>query len=197
MDLRKTYNSIGKEFSATRYKRWPCVDRFFSNYVFPNDYILDAGCGNGKNMSFQNVFEGSDITDSFLEIAAKKNASLTQSSVQNLPYRSNVFDIVISVAVVHHLDTLYLRKKAVHELVRCVKENGYVLITNWAFENNKFDTQDSFIPFKNCKGEILAKRYYHLFTEDEMPELVKNTSCNIVDYYNEHNNWIIVLQKTK
>ena len=195
MDLRKTYNSIGKQFSATRYKKWPCVVNFVSKYVTKDDYILDAGCGNGKNMDIRNIFEGCDITDSFLEIAsANVNAGLTQSTIQHLPYRNNVFDTVICVAVIHHLGTVALREQCMRELLRCVKPNGYLLITNWAFENNKFDEQDTFVPFKNCQGEILASRFYHLFTRNEMLELIADLNCEVIEYYNEHHNWIIVLK---
>ena len=71
---------------------------------------------------------------------------------------NNVFDAAISEAVIHHLNTFSLRKQAISELIRCVKSKGYILITNWAFENNKFQnkTQHTFIPFRNCREKILA-----------------------------------------
>jgi len=197
MDLRSVYNKIGNEFSATRYRTWPCVDKFFDEYILPTDYILDAGCGNGKNMTFPNVFEACDITDKFLQISSsRQNAGLTQCNVVNLPYRENEFDAVICVAVIHHLSTEELRQQAIIELLRCVKPGGHVLITNWAYENNKFAEQDTLIPFKNNKGEILANRYYHLFVENELPNIIhKIDNGKLMEYYNDHNNWIGIVQK--
>lgn len=201
MDLRKSYNIISEEFSKSRYNIWPCVSNFYEKYLKQGDVILDAGCGNGKNILNSNeyLFEACDITENFLDIVSQKcDAGLAQSSVQNLPYRSNIFDKVICIAVIHHLNSKYLRQCAFNELIRCLKPKGFLLMTNWAFENNKFISQDSYVPFKDKFGNILTQRYYHLFTKGETLELVHdNASVDIIEYYNEYNNWVIVLQKCK
>jgi len=199
MNLQKSYNCISKEFSSTRHTKWPCVNKFFDDYVSPKSFLLDAGCGNGKNISQKHYFEVCDITEGFLDIVKNKynNVGIVQSNVQQLPYVSNKFDHVICVAVIHHLNTEELRIKAIHELIRCTKPNGKILITNWAFENNKFETQDCFIPFKSKSGEILTQRYYHLFTEYELPKYISAlNNCNLIEYYNEYNNWIGIIEKT-
>jgi SAM-dependent methyltransferase len=197
MNLQESYNSISKEFSSTRHTKWPCVTKFYDDYVERNSYILDAGCGNGKNIIDAYIFEACDITETLLDIVAEtKAAGIVQSTVQTLPYVSNIFDNAISIAVIHHLNTFELRKQAITDIVRCVKPGGTILITNWAYENNKFETQDCFVPFKNPKGDILAQRYYHLFTENELPDIVNEiNNCDIVEYYNEHKNWIGVIKK--
>ena len=198
MNLQKSYNSISKEFSSTRHSKWPCVTKYYQDYVKCNSYLLDAGCGNGKNIVDSYIFEACDITEKFLEIVSytKKAAGIVQSTVQKLPYISNVFDHAISIAVIHHLNTIELRKQAVSELIRCVRPGGTILITNWAYENNKFETQDCFVPFKSPKGDILTQRYYHLFTENELPDIVNEIdNCDLVEYYNEHKNWIGVVKK--
>ena len=199
MDLRKTYNTISKQFSATRYKKWPCVVNYYEKYVSKNNYILDAGCGNGKNITDDCIFECCDVTDNFLNIVQNQHScGLVQTKVESLPYKSDTFDHIICIAVVHHLNTEELRIKAIKELVRCVKPGGTILVTNWAFENNKFDTQDAFIPFKTCKGDILVERYYHLFTENELPHIISLLSdCELIEYYNEYCNWIGVIKKLK
>lgn len=47
--VRKVYDGIAEHFSATRYKRWPVVDRFLAD--LPRGSLgMDLGCGNGKNL---------------------------------------------------------------------------------------------------------------------------------------------------
>lgn len=50
--VRHVYERIAGHFSATRYKAWPVVDRFFQTLP-PGSCGLDAGCGNGKNMGLR------------------------------------------------------------------------------------------------------------------------------------------------
>uniref|UniRef100_A0A6C0F8F6 Methyltransferase type 11 domain-containing protein n=1 Tax=viral metagenome TaxID=1070528 RepID=A0A6C0F8F6_9ZZZZ len=198
MDLRKVYNAIAIHFSATRYKTWPCVDYFFQKYVAKNSYILDAGCGNGKNINTKHLFECCDISEEFLKIVNEKySTGLTQCQLQNLPYRKSCFDHIICVAVLHHLKTPQLRVNILNNMIDCLQPGGYLLLTNWAFENNKYSsTQDCFIPFKNKQGQILANRYYHLFQKNELISLFSYTSFKIIEFYNEYNNWIIIAKKT-
>ena len=66
-----------------------------------------------------------------------------------LPLRSNAFDTVISIAVVHHFSTDSLRVQAIGEMYRVVQTGGQILIYVWAYEqeNKKFATQDVFVPW--------------------------------------------------
>ncbi len=54
-----------------------------------------------------------------------------------IPFRSSAFDIVISIAVLHHLSTVAHRRHAVKELVRVVKVGGKGLVYAWAQEQSK------------------------------------------------------------
>ena len=195
--IRKVYNNIANEFSATRYKQWPCVERFYKEYTKPGNYILDAGCGNGKNMVSGYFYECCDISENFLEISKEKNknAGLVHCYLENLPFRERCFDHIICIAVLHHLKDSKLRQTALKLLERSLRSGGYICITNWAFENNKYsDIQDCYIPFRNSKNQILDTRYYHLFTENELEMLLSETNLQIIEKYNEHNNWIYILQ---
>ena len=67
----------------------------------------------------------------------------------SLPLRSNAFDSVISIAVVHHFSSTSLRVQALFEMHRIVKVGGTVLVYVWAYEqeHRKFATQDVFVPW--------------------------------------------------
>lgn len=44
------YERIACHFSETRYKPWPKVADFLSN-IPKGSFVLDIGCGNGKNLN--------------------------------------------------------------------------------------------------------------------------------------------------
>jgi ubiquinone/menaquinone biosynthesis C-methylase UbiE len=51
-----------------------------------------------------------------------------------LPVRNDIFDSVISIAVIHHFSTKSLRVAAINEMYRVIKKGGRVLIYVWAYE---------------------------------------------------------------
>lgn len=48
--------------------------------------------------------------------------------------RSNLFDAVISIGVIHHMSTEKRRTKAIQELARILKPGGKIMIYVWAME---------------------------------------------------------------
>lgn len=70
-----------------------------------------------------------------------------------------------------------MRKQAIKELIRITKPNGKILILVWAFEQEKdsrrkFKKQSNFIDWKDKKGNVLGKRYYYVFKENELESLI-------------------------
>ena len=53
----------------------------------------------------------------------------------SLPFKSDLFDGLISIGVIHHLSTHKRRIKAISELVRILKKGGRLMIYVWALEN--------------------------------------------------------------
>ena len=75
MSVQKFYDVNSNDFSNTRYSIWDVVKKF-NDSINSKSYILDAGCGNGKNMIYlqnqsHNVI-GIDFSDGLLEICKEK-----------------------------------------------------------------------------------------------------------------------------
>ena len=192
--METVYSKIAYDFDRTRRTIWPCVQRFYKEYVNPNQRILDAGCGNGKNViadrSIQ--YELFDITDAFLHISSSKHpkANFTKGSVVQLPYRKKSFDIVLCVAVLHHIQNAQQRRAALQQL--CDIAQHCVFGTVWAFEQNKYESQDVLIPWTINSTKQVYNRYYHLYSKEEIEADLKALGKKYELYY-EYTNWVFIV----
>ena len=57
------------------------------------------------------------------------------------------------------------------------------------------DNNDYFIEWENETDKKIYKRYYHRFTKDEFFKLFNFDNLKIINYYEEHNNLICIIQK--
>lgn len=97
----------------------------FKKYLKPNLQVLDIGCGNGNYVIDENrkLIEwavGVDVDSDLV----KKNICLDEIKIadaSNLPFKSNSFDIVISLWVLEHLKN---PPKAISEIYRVLKPTG-------------------------------------------------------------------------
>ena len=95
--------------------------------------ILDAGCGEGQLLGkiaelMSAKLYGVDVTAVAIESAKKrfKEAKFSLGDITNLPYKNNLFDVVICTEVIEHIRKY---KEAIKELKRVVKEGGLLIIT--------------------------------------------------------------------
>lgn len=135
--VHQIYDSIGHNFSSSRHSAWPNVKKFLAD--LPAGYhVLDAGCGNGKNMILRPDlnFIGCDTSQTLLDICKEKGLNVIKSNIVKLPFDDNHFDAIICVAVLHHLCTFERRKLAVEEFMRVLKPGGKLFIEVWAYEQN-------------------------------------------------------------
>lgn len=141
------------------------------------------------------------------------------------PFRSNVFDFGLSIAVIHHLRTPTRRLQAIQEMLRVLRSGATGLIFVWAFEENKSvgrhkltilnnNEQDVLVPWSmgefpaNKRAKIESgqdvkdtttdesfQRYYHLFKKGELDELVEKAGGIIIESGFDRDNWYIRFQK--
>lgn len=112
------------------------IDQILKNRYAPNDSILDAGCGEGRNLRWfyandYNIY-GIDTDKERLEnakLAYLKFASNFQvGSLDDLPYSENKFHHIICSAVLHFAKNEKHFFKMFSELIRVLKPQGTLLI---------------------------------------------------------------------
>ncbi|KAJ3166146.1 Alkylated DNA repair protein alkB 8 [Geranomyces variabilis] len=218
--VHNVYNIIAPHFSATRYKPWPIVDNFLKG-LDKGSIGADVGCGNGKYLGVNlDVFTvGSDRSENLIDIVRERGFEAMVCDNLRLPYRDSCFDFITSIAVIHHMSSPERRLTAVNELIRVLKPGGRVLIFVWAFEQEsrskrRFSEQDVFVPWKMPKaiygpaspqpntavaedgGDVVYQRYYHLFKENELEQLVRQSTDAVVEACGyDRDNWYVIASK--
>ncbi|MEK6842897.1 MAG: class I SAM-dependent methyltransferase [Candidatus Micrarchaeota archaeon] len=134
----QAYEIIAKDWDEKRKSPFSALALFLPA-ISKSDIILDAGCGNGRNLKLiakQAKFVcGIDSSKKMLEFAkknlkAKKNVSISFGDIAKTKFEANKFDKIFSSAVLHHLKP-NLHKIAVGELYRVLKKGGILFLTVW------------------------------------------------------------------
>lgn len=113
------------------------LDQIMKGRYVPGEKILDAGCGNGRNLIWflKNNFEvyaidKDAVSIDYLESAyphfSKERCQVAE--IDKLPFRDNLFDHVISSAVLHFAKSVSHFKNLLTEMVRVLKTNGSLFI---------------------------------------------------------------------
>jgi ubiquinone/menaquinone biosynthesis C-methylase UbiE len=194
------YDEIADSFSKTRDSVWQEA-RYFLSSLKKNSFVLEAGCGNGKNMKYRSDIHMLGFDLSFNLLLKCNHRDVFQTNILSIPLRDNVFDAVICIAVIHHLKTFDERYHSILEMIRVLKKGGKLLIMCWnSFEGSKKMTRKKIISCGNnnfmVPWGIHHYRFYHLIDENEMNLLVeklKNYVSNI-DYKISNCNWNIYIQ---
>lgn len=190
----KFYETMAEEFSSTRYKPWPKIKQFLQNH---NGLLLDAGCGNGRNMPPNSI--GIDFSRGLLQQACIKNPQneFIEANILELPFIDSVFDNVMSVAVIHHLNSHERRIRAMDEMHRVLKKGGMLLIYVWdkkAIKSGKFidiGNDDYMVDWKNSG----CMRYYHMYDLDTFTCFLKSTKFEVVELGTEQESLFALLKK--
>ena len=192
------YEENSKKFSDTRFCLWDVVRDFGENFK-KESLVLDAGCGNGKNMHyFKDICNivGIDKCNSLVTICNDKGYNVSQSEINNIPFNENIFDHIICIAVLHHLELEENRINAIQEMIRVLKPGGKLLLTCWAFERDEYSKKknfkkgDNFVKFN--KEEIL--RYYYIYDKEGFKQLCEK-AYNNVDITWDRGNWNAIFTK--
>lgn len=207
MDLEQEtkyiYNQIAKVFDVTRVRIWPCVKNFLDG-LLTESMVLDIGCGNGKNMNIRPdiIFKGIDLSDELVKICKKKGLDVIESSMTSLPFPDNSFDAFLAVASYHHLSNDDLRKQALNEMYRVLKDGGKGLIVVWALEQPDDSTFDFKVKDEKVKWtcRLTGKtfwRYYHIYQDGDLINEINQLEPRFkIDKKGwEKGNWYVHLSK--
>lgn len=197
--VKNVYEKISKHFSNTRVYTWKWIDNFINSQQI-NSYILDIGCGNGRNMIFANYnFIGVDNCNGFLDICREKNLNVINANMCNIPIESNSFDAIICIACFHHLSTFDLRKKSLNEIKRLIKPGCDILLSVWSINQPKktkkifYDYGDTIVTYN--KFGTIYERYYYIFKIDEIKNLFSLCDLVLKNHFYDCGNEIFILTK--
>ena len=218
---QEEYDEFASEFSASRQIFWDEL-QFLKEHVHKKDRVLDIGCGNGRLIDlFENKsikYTGVDFSEKLIEIAKKergKKGKFIKANALNMPFENNSFDVIFSVAVLHHIPSKENRIRFISEANRVLKPGGVCVLTVWNTLNRKFigpHTEhlfkkitgnsdlgfgDIIIPF----GKQKRKRYIHSFTKRGLKKLFKENSFSDISVRNVkrksgHANLVVVARKS-
>jgi len=202
-NVKQIYDIIYPHFDVTRQSIWFDVQQFVDKFE-KNSYVLDAGCGNGKNM-YRNdcVFVGGDFCQKFIEMIKARHHEGIQINIKTLPFRTNTFDYTICIAVLHHIKNKIHQIQAIKELIRVTKKHGKILISVWEAHGN-YQKGDNFVKWKlqkkyNKKEDLdtTLNRYYYMYDGNELyNDIVQNIQNVIIENYKANfNNRFIILTK--
>jgi SAM-dependent methyltransferase len=201
LPIQEVYNKISDRFDVSRVRIWGSVRRFLDPLPL-NSFLLDIGCGNGKNILYRKdlQFEGIDLSEKLVNICKNKNLKVQLGNMINLPYENKKFDNAICIASYHHLDNDNDRKKALSEMYRVLKKDGRVLITVWAMEQDNdshvsFKKKDEMVPWKSNEDGNIYYRYYHIYAKGDLEEEIKRLCPEFTIQHIEFElgNWSIML----
>uniref|UniRef100_W6NRE9 tRNA (carboxymethyluridine(34)-5-O)-methyltransferase n=1 Tax=Haemonchus contortus TaxID=6289 RepID=W6NRE9_HAECO len=218
------YESIASHFDETRFSSWAGVKRFLDS--LPDySIVYDIGCGNGKYLVREDRLckIGCDMSRMLCEIAAAKGCMVVHADGLCLPFREGA-DAVLSIAVLHHMALLSRRQKLIREILRVLKVGGKACITVWSMDQSNseyskmrenkdcsvdvqqdrllihdgknFVQQDMLVPWRIDDTDETFFRYYHVFADGEMEELLRSVGgCQIDSIEKEQGNFIAVITK--
>jgi len=158
---RQFYQTFAHQFSATRQRIQPGVQRVIEN--MPNQgKILDLGCGNGEfwlaltRRGFHGIYVGIDFSKEMIEIASRnchinKESVTTKSPDENQAFFINVdlstrhwhgqipkisFDRIFAFALIHHLPGHDLHLRTLRRVRNLLSPGGLLVHSEWQFINN-------------------------------------------------------------
>ncbi|MDD5569398.1 MAG: class I SAM-dependent methyltransferase, partial [Candidatus Pacebacteria bacterium] len=193
----KDYDKIADKYAEVREKGWREMEFLFKDFIKPDDFVLDLGCGNGR---FYEAFRdnkadyiGTDPSEKLIEIAKKNypEADFQVADAFSLPFDNNYFDGAYSIAVLHHIPSEELRLKFLAEAARVLKRDGYLILTVWDLNEKRkqrrfnllaklwemdMDKGDMLLPWYGVRDE-----YFHAFDLPELVNLAQKADLRVVE----------------
>ena len=199
--VKQVYEQIAPHFNNTRTYKWSWISEFLDS-IKTNSLVYDLGCGNGRNMSHQNLhFIGVDNCEKFINICNSKQLNVLCANIICVPLKNGSADAIICIAVLHHLSNFENRLLAFQEMKRLIKPGGKILISVWSINQptktrRHFNNYGHNMVLWNNLGKIYERNYY-IFKLEEIKVLIKYAGLLILKYKHDCGNEIFILTKIK
>ena len=125
----------GTSHRVSRHKKeYDAVSQFLHHlYISANNTVLDIGCSGGRyiQLLIANGFRpcGIDTSTTAIRYADSlfgQNAMFSTASATHLPFKEDVFDIVLCIELLHHFDDCYL-EKILEDISYLIKPGGTLI----------------------------------------------------------------------
>jgi len=124
--ISKSYNELHKEEQLKK------LSIIKNNIKIKNhNLLLDVGCGTGISSDFNCKVIGIDPS---IELLKQNNKNKILAKAENLPFRNNIFDFVISITALHNFKDI---EKSLKEIKRVGKNNFILSIFKKSKDINK------------------------------------------------------------
>ncbi len=217
ISIQKSYEEIAEGVEERRQTPWKVVSDFEES-LERSRLVLELGCGTSRNAAYLAAMGHEvvalDFSRGMLKLSSERIRSsslatrvdLVQADVQELPLTDSSIDICLFIAVLHHLPTRLDRLESLMEVGRCLKPGGKALVSVWAFNQIRFkdtlmehqDKKEGFgdvlVPIRARDGKTI-QRFYHLFVEGELEQLVKESGLDIGRCFKSQDNYFVVAVK--
>jgi len=146
--------------------------------------ILDLGCGNGRhvvalmNLNFQAVGldispTGLDLTREWLDEEELSGNLVCGDMRHNLPFKTGIFDGIISTQVIHHALLAEIRH-TISEIWRVMNSGGIAFITVAGRKHEDLSYKEiepgTYLPLEGTEKGLP----HHIFNEEELCQEFKN-----------------------
>lgn len=214
--VKLAYDSIGSDFGKKRTHTWDFVVNWLKSKKNTSDdklKLLIAGCGNGRHVRLASElgFEviAVDISDTMVKATkseemknGRDGSNIFVSDICNLNFGNDEFDLIISIAVLHHLP-FNLCELALNEFSRILKKNGELLVSCWdpsapSVKSGIVDNINQDVIWINwtLPDKKTVSRYYHLpELKNRMLIWEKNKNLKILQYKLEDYNQLFYFSK--
>lgn len=190
-----------KQFQTKKVSKYitDLIDELDSNLK-----VIDIGCGAGRYSLYvkeKGLFVFS--VDKYCNMASDledENISFMQGCIDNLPIQDTLFDVILSIGVIHNASSLEEYEKAISEMNRILKPKGTIILS--VFTNDIITDDLTYIG--NSKYEICRREPMILISKEEIESLFIKYGFSITKIVDEHitdvgsgkrNVYTILLQK--
>lgn len=181
MELHEVYDEIAEDWSNKHQKPHPPE---IMNIAGWKGKILDLGCGNCVNLTIfrDSLLYGIDFSKNMIDEAKMfcgkhgLYVRLQVADIRKIPFEDKFFDYIIFSKALQHLrkeDHL----KVMKEVRRVLKGKCFLAVWNKDYKDNLSKGKEIMEPW-TYRGKTCG-RYYYLFDEKELLDLVKKAGFRV------------------
>lgn len=208
------YEDFAESFAATRFGAQPGWNRIIHHFPSPCQ-VLDIGCGNGRFAHFLDErlksvqYVGIDGSTRLITIARAQAVQLNHTRAQfrtidisqagwEQPIGGESFDVVVMLAVMHHIPGLATRQQLLRAAASCLRPTSILILSNWRFIQNP-RMRRKIVPWEQIdlsaahvepgdylldwKKEGRGLRYAHQLDEAEVAELAAGAGLRLLEQF--------------